>query len=109
MAALLNSLMAVNINNRHLVWRLRTKLDSASTVNKDSKHYKRASNIQKYKCIQPGIEARQNSMLVSRKGRGKVCDLVFLTSSGGRFYIRSRSGELALPTLSVKKKGGRCG
>ena len=57
MAALLNSLMAVNTNNRHLVWRLRTKLDSASTVNKDSKHYKRASNIQKYKCIQPGIEA----------------------------------------------------
>ena len=32
MAALLNSLVAVNTKNRHLVWKLRTKLDSASTV-----------------------------------------------------------------------------
>ena len=63
MAALLNSLMAVNTNNRHLVWRLRTKLDSASTANKDSKHYKRASNIQKYKCIQPGIEANNRHLV----------------------------------------------
>ena len=33
MAALLNFLVAVkNTNNRHLVWKLRTKLDSASTA-----------------------------------------------------------------------------
>ena len=49
MAALLNFFVAVTING-HLVWNLRTKLDSASTV-------KLLSNIQNYKCIQPGIEA----------------------------------------------------
>ena len=37
--------------------------------------------------------------------RGKVCDLAFLTSSGGKFYAFFMTIALAIAPLTVKNRG----
>ena len=48
----------------------------------------------------------QNSVLVCRQGKRKVCDFAFLTSSGGKFYKFFMTIGLAIPLLTVRNRGG---
>ena len=46
----------------------------------------------------------RNSGLVFRHGKRKVCDFVFLTSSGGKFYEFFIAFTLVIPPLTVKNR-----